>query len=239
MTWRKFSWRSHQRRDRRRILYSCLGLILSASLVVTWWPFVRAAGQSTGPTLGALAPRAGDQSMAATGFGEVVIDASWSSLEPTKGGYSASAFRALQSQIDLATAAGLRASLDLGIQYAPGWVFRVGGGTHFVSQYGQAFGGSLGSGNDVPNAVTDLRVRTQMGRYISYLGAHLTDVSSVRLGGGRITNYVIPQGLGPTHTGFTTRTPKRLYPLASGVGSRARERRRRRGLFYMRTTRRL
>jgi hypothetical protein len=152
------------------------------------------ATTSSGPLLGALAPAASDTSLAAAGFGEVVIGANWSSLEPSQGSYSSSALSSLQTQINSALAAGLSPSLDIGVQYAPSWIFNVGGGTQFIDQYGDVFGGTLASGNSVANAVTDANVRTQLGAYMAYLGGHLTGVASVRLGGAAYNELRYPSG---------------------------------------------
>jgi hypothetical protein len=113
----------------------------------------------------------------------VVISTSWAEIEPNEGSYSASATIALQSRINSAISAGLQPVLEPGTQYAPSWIFTVGGGTRFIDQFGDVFSGSAGSGNDVANAVTDMAVRTQVGNYITYLGSHLTGVTAVRVGG--------------------------------------------------------
>ena len=149
---------------------------------------------ATTPMLGALAPSAGTATLKSAGFGEVVISATWASIEPSKGEFSASATSSLQAAINAATASGLHASLDIGVQYAPSWIFGVGGGTQFVDQYGDVFTGSAGSGNYVPNAVTDQLVRVQLGDYLEYLGTHLTGVSSVRLGGAAYNELRYPSG---------------------------------------------
>jgi hypothetical protein len=150
------------------------------------------------PLLGAEATTNSDASLAAAGFNEIVISADWNSFEPTEGVYSATTLASLQSEINTAIADGLSPSIDIGVQFAPPWIFTVGGGTRFVDQYGDIFTGSMGSGNDVPNAVTDSAVRTQLGDYISYLGTHLTGVASVRLGGSAYNELRYPSGAAGT-----------------------------------------
>jgi hypothetical protein len=153
------------------------------------------------PLLGALGPPVSDGTLSAAGYGDVVVETAWSSIEPTEGSFSASATAQLQGQIDAAAAAGLRPSLDIGVQDAPAWIFAVGGGTQFVDQYGDAFGGSPTSGDDVANAVTDDAVRSQLGTYLAYLGTNLTGVDSVRLGGGPDNELRYPSGSAGSRAG--------------------------------------
>jgi hypothetical protein len=149
---------------------------------------------NSSPMLGAVGPAVSDAALASNGFKEVVISANWSAIEPSKGSYSASAVSSLQDQLDRAVAAGLSPSLDIGVQYAPSWVFAAGSGTQFVDQYGDVFTGSQASGRYVPNAVTDMSVRAELGGYLGYLGSHLTGVASVRLGGGAYNELCYPSG---------------------------------------------
>jgi hypothetical protein len=144
--------------------------------------------------LGAVGPTASDTLLAANGFKAVVLNVNWSNIEPSEGSYSASAIASVQDEINSTLAAGLSPSLDVGVQYAPSWIFGVGGGTQFVDQYGYEFSGSQSSGNYVPNAVTDANVRIELGEYINYLGTHLTGLGSVRLGGGASNELSYPFG---------------------------------------------
>jgi hypothetical protein len=150
--------------------------------------------ESESVTLGALAPTVNDSALRSDGFQEVVVQAAWSSIEPTKGSFSNVALGQVQQAIDQARAAGLRASLDVGVQYAPSWIFGVGGGTRFEDQYGDLFSGPPGSGNDVANAVTDMNVRVRLGQYLAYLGSHLQGLDSVRIGGGPDNELRYPSG---------------------------------------------
>ncbi len=149
---------------------------------------------SSGPLLSAVGAPESDQQLGSDGYRSVVIPVSWSAVEPAPGQFSTPAVQQVQSEIDQATAAGLTAAVDLGAQYAPSWVFSLPGGTRFVDQYGLAFSGPAGSGNDVANAVTDSSVRDQLGRYLAYLGAHLRHVGAVRLGGGPDNELRYPSG---------------------------------------------
>lgn len=146
------------------------------------------------PMLGAVEPADSDAALYAAGFREVVISVGWSDIEPAEGSYSSSAISSAQSEINAAIAAGLRPSLDIGVQYAPSWIFNVGAGTQFEDQYGDVFTGSADSGNYVPNAVTDMNVRAQLGDYLAYLGTHLTGLDSVRLGGAADNELRYPSG---------------------------------------------
>jgi hypothetical protein len=141
-----------------------------------------------------LSPTTDDAALADSGFDEVVIPTAWSVIEPAAGSFSLPAVSRLQNSIDDALAAGLSPSLDIGVQYAPAWIFGVGGGTRFRDQYGDIFSGPAGSGNDIPNAVTDLNVRWRLGAYIAFLGQHLHGLGSVRLGGGPDNELRYPSG---------------------------------------------
>jgi hypothetical protein len=146
------------------------------------------------PLLGALASSSSSADLYAAGFREQVVATNWSTIEPSEGSFSAAALANLQDQINSIREAGLSPSLDIGVQYAPSWIFTVGGGTQFIDQFGDVFSGSSTSGNYVPNAVTDMAVRTQLGSYINYLGTHLTGVDSVRLGGEAYNEMRYPSG---------------------------------------------
>jgi hypothetical protein len=170
--------------------------ITSDSITPTY-PTQQAVTGSTataGPMLGAVDSAASDTTLASNGFKAVVLNVNWSNIEPSEGSYSASTISSVQDEINSALAAGLSPSLDIGVQYAPSWIFGVGGGTQFVDQYGDVFTGSQSSGNYVPNAVTDMNVRTQLGEYINYLGTHLSGLGSVRLGGGAYNEMCYPSG---------------------------------------------
>jgi len=155
---------------------------------------------ASGPLLGAIEPSLDDATLASDGFAAIIIPAIWSNIEPTEGNFSLTAINAVQAQINTALAAGLSVSLDIGVQYAPSWVFSIGGGTYFTDQFSDQFTGSAYSGNYVPNAVTDNNVRSAMAVYLSYLGANLTGYSSVRLGGGPDNELRYPGGTYSTHT---------------------------------------
>jgi hypothetical protein len=157
-------------------------------------PELTPSATASGPILGAVEPSLSDTALAAASFTGIVIQAGWSTVEPTMGVFSPTAIADLQSQIDAALAAGLAPSLDIGEQYAPQWIFGVGGGTRFEDQFGDIFSGAQASGNDVANAITDTTVRSYLGDYIAYLGAHLQSLASIRLGGGPFNELRYPDG---------------------------------------------
>ena len=143
--------------------------------------------------LGALDSSASNAELYAAGFRRTIVAVAWDRIEPSKGQFSASALAEAQSKIDNAKQSGLKVSLDIGVQYAPSWVFDEPGGTRFVSQYGDVFGGSAGSGDNVPNAVTNDNVRQAMSNYLARLG-QLANIDTVRLGGAAYNELRYPSG---------------------------------------------
>lgn len=122
----------------------------------------------------------------AAGVEAVTLGVSWNDAEPTPDGFSNAYGASIRSRIAAGRAAGLKVVLDPGVQYAPNWVFSLPGGTRFVNQFGAAFGGAPGSGDEVPNGVTDGSVRNAESRYFAWLGAQIPggEVIAVRQGGG-------------------------------------------------------
>jgi hypothetical protein len=160
--------------------------------------------KTASPMLGALGPSASDAELAAVGFKEVVIPAYWTNIQPTAPtnwndsqslatSCNSSALGAVQRSIDAATAAGLSASLDIGVQAAPDWVFNLDGNTEFVDQSGTHFRGDPASGNAAPNAVTDPKVQQAVVAYLGCLGT-LRGLGSVRLGGEDYNELRYPGG---------------------------------------------
>jgi hypothetical protein len=156
--------------------------------------FGKTSLDTSGPQLGALDPSVDNPSLYSAGFRERVYTVKWADIEPTRDAFSTTATADIQSKINNATSAGLKVSLDIGIQYAPAWIFDVGGGTQFKNQYGDVFTGAAGSGNFVPNAVTNDAVRSQLAAYLTYLGSHLMGIDSVRLGGAAYNELRYPAG---------------------------------------------
>lgn len=170
------------------------GVLTAASNTTSTTSTTSTSGTTSNTVLAAVGSGESNQQLAGEGYGMAVIPLAWALIEPQPGQFSSTAIQQVQSEIYQANAAGLDATIDIGTQYAPSWVFSVGGGTRFVDQYGDAFGGDPASGNDVANAVTDMAVRAQMGSYLTYLGSHLSNVAAVRVGGGPYNELRYPSG---------------------------------------------
>lgn len=155
------------------------------------------AGQ---PLLGALGSSESYDALYNYGFREVVISASWQNLEPTQDSFSASATTLLQNNINNAHKAGLSISLDIGSQYAPPWIFQLSPTSHFINQYGDIFTDTVASGRNIPNFVSDLTVRNKLTDYINYLGSHISNIDSVRIGGLSFNELGYPNGNFNSHS---------------------------------------
>ena len=142
---------------------------------------------STQPVLGVLNVSGSYYSQEkAAGVGSVTVNVGWQNAEPQSGVFDSTYLAQVASQIAAARAQGLSVILDPGFQYAPSWVFTLPGQTRFVDQYGDAFGGTADSGNNVPNGVTNLAVRAAEAAYLQGLASALPagSLSYVRAGGG-------------------------------------------------------
>ncbi|MGH9078941.1 MAG: hypothetical protein ACRDYE_02475 [Acidimicrobiales bacterium] len=124
----------------------------------------------------------------------VTISVSWAHAEPRPGSFSSSYLSSVDHRMSAALAADLKVVLDPGLQYPPGWVFSLPGGTRFVNQFGDVFTGTPNSGDDVANALTDPSVRHAEGVYLSWLGSHLPSgsLAAVREGGGPLGELRYP-----------------------------------------------
>jgi hypothetical protein len=136
----------------------------------------------------------------ADGLDLVTLDVIWAQAEPEPGRFSDSYLAGIAGTVADARRDGLEVSLDIGLQYAPAWVFALPGGTRFVNQYHQRFGGSPASGNEVANGVTDPAVRAAEGQYLRRLGQAVigSGIQSVREGGGPFGELRYP---GPVYGG--------------------------------------
>jgi hypothetical protein len=132
----------------------------------------------------------------AAGLQLVVIGVSWSSAEPTAGGFNGSYLSSVRAEIAAARSRSLGVVLDPGLQYPPAWVFSLPGGTRFVDQFGDVYTGPAGSGENVANAVTDNAVRAAEATYLRSLSAQIpgTDLAAVRTGGGPDGELRYPTG---------------------------------------------
>ena len=146
-------------------------------------PTASAATTPAGPWLGVLQAtpgNAGAEAAARVTAGE--LELSWSQYEPQPGVFDGTYIAAARSRLAGLRQAGLQVTLDVGLQYPPGWVFSLDATTRFVDQYGDAWHGSLSE--DVPNAVFDSAVRAAEAAYIAHVAADLgSNVAAVRAGG--------------------------------------------------------
>jgi hypothetical protein len=132
----------------------------------------------------------------ASGIGYVTVQVGWDNAEPLAGHFDKAYINGEQAEVATARRSGLQVVLDPGLQYAPGWVFALPGGTHFIDQYGDVFNGDQFSGDTVANAVTDMAVRAAQRTYLSWLGRQFPagTLAAVRVGGGPLGELRYPAG---------------------------------------------
>jgi hypothetical protein len=155
------------------------------------------------PVLGVLNVSGGYFSQErAAGVRSVTINVGWQNAEPEQGVFNRAYLSLVTTQIVAARAQGFSVVLDPGLQYAPSWVFALPGQTRFIDQYGDAFGGTADSGNNVPNGVTNTAVRAAEGAYLQGLanGLPAGSLSYVRAGGGADGELRYPD---PTYNGHS------------------------------------
>jgi hypothetical protein len=138
----------------------------------------------------------------AAGMTVSVVGAAWSLAQPNAGGFNEAYLRQVSDRITALRSAGMQVVLDPGIQYTPTWVFSLPGGTRFVDQYGDHFGGAADSGTNVANAVTNLHVRAALDVYIQHLANAIPAgaLYGVRQGGGPLGELRYPIGTYNGHT---------------------------------------
>ncbi|WP_106210522.1 hypothetical protein [Kineococcus rhizosphaerae] len=187
--------------DRRRLLAAgfstaILGGIAAASAPVadavttTQRPTPGAAPAGPGPAvakvvgvLGSDARTAPD--LRAAGLTSVTLQVAWDAAQPTPGtGLDAGYVAQLRARIAAYRAQGLSVVLDTGLQYAPAWVLKLPDAL-FVDQFGTAHTATTESGENVPDAVWNPRVRSAQAAYLAALASALgrTTFSAIRVGG--------------------------------------------------------
>ncbi|HEX4141578.1 MAG TPA: hypothetical protein VHY09_14615 [Candidatus Methylacidiphilales bacterium] len=120
----------------------------------------------------------------AAGARAVVVGLTWDRFEPRESVFDAAYADQMRRQIDAFRAGGKLVVLDLGIQYAPRWIF-ASPAAHFVDQYGQAFEPKE-PGECGVNLVFSAEMRSKLDAYVHEVFADLGhDFFAVRLGGGR------------------------------------------------------
>ena len=142
------------------------------------------------------------QAEVAAGVKVVTLSVAWRQAEPTAGHFDTAYGASIRRQIAAARNRHLAVIADPGLQFPPGWVFALPGGTRFKDQYGDVFTGAVPSGNDVANGVTDPAVRSAMGSYLSWLGGQIPrgQLWGVRQGGGPLGELRYPSGSYAGHT---------------------------------------
>jgi hypothetical protein len=120
------------------------------------------------------------------GIDVVTLQVGWDLVEPAPDHFDTTYVRSFLARVEAARAAGMSVVLDPGLQYAPDWVMDLDASSRFEDQYGDRFGGPAGSGNAVPNAVTDPLARDALASYLHWLGRRVPArlLYAVRAGGG-------------------------------------------------------
>lgn len=138
---------------------------------------------TSGPWLGILQTTpANAPAEVAAGVSSGDLELSWAQYEPEPGMYDTAYAAAARTRLSELRQAGMRVTLDAGLQYPPSWVFALDSATRFVDQYGDIWQGS--SSEDVPNAVFDGSVRSAEAAYIAHVAADLgTGFDAIRAGG--------------------------------------------------------
>jgi len=135
----------------------------------------------------------------AAGARAVVLEISWDRFEPRDSVFDAAYAGQIRREADAFRAGGKQVVLELGIQYAPSWIFALPH-SHFVDQYGRPF--EPGEPGDCGvNFVFSEEMRSKLDAYEREVFKELgNDFLAVRLGGGRYGELGYP---GADRTGGT------------------------------------
>jgi hypothetical protein len=118
------------------------------------------------------------------GVSLATLELAWDSYEPQPGAFDV-AYAAQQRQKAASLrSAGVAVVLDVGLQYAPEWLFARDPNAYFANQYGDRYAtGRLGT--RVGNGVFDPLVRQAQSDYINRVAGDLGDsFVAIRIGGG-------------------------------------------------------
>lgn len=119
----------------------------------------------------------------AAGVDTVVMELGWNRWQPQVGTADAAYVAERTARLAELRAAGLQVSLDLGLQYPPGWLFELPH-SRYVNQYGSAYVEDA-PGKNVPNAVFNQAVREAQAAYVAQVFEALGhEFLLVRLGWG-------------------------------------------------------
>jgi hypothetical protein len=184
--------------DRRRLLTTGVSGAVAAALVAASTTSAQAATVNPGRrkvqaarttlssvvgVLGSDARTAPD--LAVEGLTSVTLQVAWDAAQPVAGrGLDADYVNQLRARISAYQAQGLSVVLDTGLQYAPAWVLNLPD-ARFVDQFGTAHEATTESGENVPDAVWNPRVRSAQSAYLAALAGALGrgTFSAVRVGG--------------------------------------------------------
>ena len=115
------------------------------------------------------------------GLRVALVSVAWSRFEPTPGAVNPAYVEELARQKQAFRKLGYKVMVDLGVQYAPAWVFTLPQG-RYKNQFGDFFE-TRQSGEDLPNVVFNTQVRDRLATYFGEVFTRLgTDWDYVRLG---------------------------------------------------------
>jgi len=118
------------------------------------------------------------------------LEIGWNLYEPQEGTWNSAYVRDRKAAYQQIVNRGFLVILDLGIQYPPDWIFHYPN-SHFINQYGEAFGGGLGI-NGI-NSVFNQAIRDRQARYVQQVFNDFgTGFYAVRLGWGSYNELTYP-----------------------------------------------
>ena len=149
-----------------------------------------AAHATTGPIWGTLDTEPGTAATeAANGVGMAMFEFDWATYEPKQGTFSTSYMSSQLSLLHAYQAAGMKVTLELGLEDAPSWVRNLADGT-FIDQKG-----NVASGDDLVFSAADrAAAATYLAKIASYMP--MTDFSAIRLSSGNGDGEMLYPGSG-------------------------------------------
>ncbi|HWI58196.1 MAG TPA: hypothetical protein VNZ22_13280 [Bacillota bacterium] len=154
------------------------------------------------------------------GWRVALVPVHWRRFEPNPGAIDEVYVQELRRKRDLLRELGYQLQLDLGVQYAPAWVFALRYG-RYRNQYGESFQ-TRESGWDVPNVVFNAEVRHAVAGYFAEVFSRLgSDWDYVRLGCAACGELNFPQhnftGRTNCYWGFDDLAQGKSPGLAAGL----------------------
>ena len=126
------------------------------------------------------------------GWRVAMVSVQWRRFQPQPGTIDEAYVQEVRHRKEVLCQLGYRLQLDLGVQYAPGWVFALKHG-RYRNQYGGAFE-TRESGWDLPNVVFNAEVRRALAGYFAEVFGRLgRDWDYVRLGCAACGELNFPQ----------------------------------------------